>query len=65
MGMGMWKFVPAAILAPGNQAAPRGASGVPGKMPERYACRCSPTLTTFIVLVPPALPYGSPMVSSM
>src|SRR5262249_52156380 len=27
--------------------------------------RCSPTLTIFIVLVPPALPMGSPMVSTM
>src|SRR2546421_5607413 len=29
------------------------------------ALRCSPTLTIFIVFVPPALPYGSPIVSTM
>ena len=28
--------------------------------PCRQACRCSPTLTIFIVLVPPDLPIGSP-----
>ena len=29
------------------------------------AFRCSPTLTIFMVLVPPALPKGSPMVSTI
>src|SRR5262249_57294427 len=26
-----------------------------------YGCKCAPTFTIFIVLVPPALPKGSPM----
>jgi len=30
-----------------------------------YAWRCSPTRTIFMVLVPPALPNGSPMLSTM
>src|SRR5688500_15999433 len=30
-----------------------------------YGLRCSPTLTIFIVLVPPALPIGSPMVRTI
>lgn len=32
---------------------------------RRHEWRCSPTLTIFIVLVPPALPYGSPIVRMM
>src|SRR5262245_42727421 len=30
-----------------------------------HAFRCSPTLTIFMVFVPPLLPIGSPMVSTM
>src|SRR5262245_31375923 len=30
-----------------------------------HALRCSPTLTIFMVLVPPLLPIGSPMVRTM
>src|SRR6185503_20649679 len=32
---------------------------------EVHDLRCSPTLTIFMVLVPPALPIGSPMVSTI
>src|SRR2546425_11649876 len=52
-------------LFPGQALDVDEARGPGRQVGAGHDLRCSPTLTIFIVLVPPALPIGSPMVSTI
>src|SRR3982751_1547531 len=64
---GVARLLPRQVLRIDEARRERGrnVSGGHGLPLRVYGLRCSPTLTIFMVFVPPDLPIGSPMVRTM